>query len=310
MKSSPNSFSVWTPPELGAELPKPPQPAVEKAQALAIFQNEEGEINRRLKSVVHSGDAHKHFTAWQPAHLGAQVETAAVEEWAFLDVHESHLALPRLSHEPKDMSKVFSERAIVRSESEASLLLEQARRQAEEIILAAQREADEALLQVESEIEAQKNLARQQGRDEARAELGQALEVARKMVAEVETWQAELAAQGETILVEMLKDIARKMFGEGVKLDPETLHTHLTQVMENARGLGVLKIFLNPNDARLLDPSWSEQQMLSLGEQVKIVPSGNIARGGCLVKGNVGTVDARVETQLEAILKSLVEAGE
>ena len=65
-----------------------------------------------------------------------------------------------------------------------------------------------------------------------------------------------------------------------------------------------MKIFLNPNDARLLDPSWGEQQMLVLGEQVKIVPSSNIMPGGCLIKGNIGTVDGRVETQLNAILKT------
>jgi hypothetical protein len=43
--------------------------------------------------------------------------------------------------------------------------------------------------------------------------------------------------------------------------------------------------------------SWSEQQMLIMGEQVKIVPSINVLPG-CLLKGNIGTVDARVETQL------------
>jgi flagellar biosynthesis/type III secretory pathway protein FliH len=105
----------------------------------------------------------------------------------------------------------------------------------------------------------------------------------------------------------MLKDISRKMFGDGAKLDSQTLHTNLNRIMENARGLGVLKIFLNPNDAKLLDPSWGEQQMLSLGEQVKIVASGNILPGGCLIKGNIGTVDGRVETQLDTILKTFDE---
>lgn len=308
MKSSPEPIRAWTPPELGDDVPKPrSEPVNKREQALAIFQKEASTV----KPVVHTSRDGEKFSAWQPAALDSNLAHFAVDAaaWTFLDVRKALSPIPPKSAK-RDLSPIISQREILRSESEVTSVLEQARRQADEIILAAQREADEALLQVESEIEAQKNLARQQGRDEARAELGQALEAARKMVAEVEAWQAELAAQGETILVEMLKDIARKMFGEGVKLDPETLHAHLTQVMDNARGLGVLKIFLNPNDARLLDPAWGEQQMLSLGEQVKIVPSGNILRGGCLVKGNVGTVDARVETQLEAILKSLAEAGE
>lgn len=306
MKSSPEPIRTWTPPELGDDVPKP-QPVNKREQALALFQKEAGTV----KSVLHTSRDSEKFSAWQPASLDTNLAHFAADAaaWAFLDVREAISPVPPRSAK-RDLSPVISQREILRSESEVTSVLEQARRQADEIILAAQREADEALLQIESEIEAQKNLARQQGRDEARAELGQALEAAKKMVAEVEAWQAELAAQGENILVDMLKDIARKMFGEGVKLDPETLHAHLTQVMDNARGLGVLKIFLNPNDARLLDPAWGEQQMLSLGEQVKIVPAGNILRGGCLVKGNVGTVDARVETQLEAILKSLAEAGE
>ena len=47
--------------------------------------------------------------------------------------------------------------------------------------------------------------------------------------------------------------------------------------------------------------------MLSLGEQVKIIPTGNVLPGGCLIKGNIGTVDARVETQLNTILKTFDE---
>ena len=88
------------------------------------------------------------------------------------------------------------------------------------------------------------------------------MNAARKMVQEIEAWKADFISQSEPILVEMLKDISRKMFGEGVKLDAHALHANLNRLMENAHGLGALKIFINPNDARLLDPSWDEQQML------------------------------------------------
>jgi flagellar biosynthesis/type III secretory pathway protein FliH len=45
------------------------------------------------------------------------------------------------------------------------------------------------------------------------------------------------------------------------------------------------------------------------GGQAKIVPSENITRGGCYVKGNMGTVDGRVETQLDAFLKTFDEVS-
>jgi len=77
--------------------------------------------------------------------------------------------------------------------------------------------------------------------------------------------------------------------------------------MESAQGLGDLNVFLNPRDARLLDPSWSEYQLLITGDKVKVIPSEKITPGGCFVKGSMGAVDARVETQLAAVIKSLEE---
>ncbi len=305
------SVGAWNPPELGVDL-SAQQSLSQKEQALALFRNEDGgeagSANRESKSVLHSNGADKNFVAWKPGLLGDQTETARMEEWCFLDTHETFIAVPHIPQTHTDITAEVAQRELIRTENEVSLILEKARRQAEEIILSAQAGADDALLQAQSEIDEQKKEGYQQGRTEARAELEQTLAATRKMSEEVQAWRDELVSQGEEILVEMLKDISKKMFGEGVKLDPEALRAHLNQVMENARGLGVLKIFLNPNDAKLLDPSWGEQQMLSLGEQVKIVPSSNIIRGGCLIKGNIGTVDGRVETQLESILKTFEDA--
>lgn len=46
------------------------------------------------------------------------------------------------------------------------------------------------------------------------------------------------------------------------------------------------------------------------GNKVRIVPSEKIKPGGCIVKGNMGMVDARVETQIAAILREIDEVNE
>ena len=302
------AVSAWNPPELDAELSEQ-QPTDQKEQALAIFQDGNS-AKQEAKSVLHAKTAERNFAAWQPGLLGAQTETTHRDGWTFLEVRESPTAAPHIPQSRREISTGIEQRELLRSENEVSSILEKARRQAEEIILSAQAGADDALLQAQAEIDEQKKLGYEQGQNEARAELEHALSAARKMSTEMQAWSDDLVSRGEEILVEMLKEIARKMFGEGVKLDAEALRVHLNQVMENARGLGVLKIFLNPNDAKLLDSSWGEQQMLSLGEQVKIIPTSNIIRGGCLIKGNIGTVDGRVETQLQSILKTFEETGQ
>lgn len=310
-KVTPNaSLPAWEPSELDPELAVNSQ-SVREERVLAIFKKEDEKVvtqkGKTDKSALHPKKTGENFTSWQPRALSDQIKADAPDEWTFIEVTDTPFDKSWKKQSPINFAAGTNLQERFISDNETSVILEQARRQAEEIILAAQAEADDVLLQAQSEIDEQKKEGYQQGRNEARAELDGTVNAVRKMVGEVEAWQAEFISQSEKILIEMLKDISRKMFGDGARLDPQTLHANLSRIMENAHGLGALKIFLNPNDAKLLDSSWSEQQMLIMGEQVKIVPSINVLPGGCLLKGNIGTVDARVETQLDSILKTFDE---
>lgn len=295
------SLPTWNPQELSVE-PSADSQNARREEVLAIFQDEvETNTGRKVeeeKKLIYSKGKGRGFTSWQPGLLGQQPLSINKSEWAFIEVSDTPFDKSWKVQRPN----YFSDGT--QPENEITTLLERVRLQAQEIILAAQAEADDVLLQAQSEIDEQKKEGYQQGKTEALVEVEDTLNAVRKMSEEIEAWKTEFVSQSETILVEMLKDISRKMFGDGVKLDSQNLHSNLNRIMENAHGLGALKVFLNPNDARLLDPSWDEQQMLSLGEQVKIVPSANVLPGGCLIKGNIGTVDGRVETQLNAILKT------
>ena len=305
-------LEIWNPSSLGVEVAACAKDN-QKEQALAIFRNEEknGENNKgkSQQSALHPTGTNQSFTAWQPADIKSQPAIVRKADWNFIEVSE-------------DSSDEFGEAQIAsffsggaaqldqfKPENEVPIILERARVQAEEIILAAQAEADDVLLQAQSEIDQQKKEGYQQGRNDARLEIEDGLKATRTMVEEVDVWKTTLISQSEQILVEMLKEISRKMFGDGVELDKNALQTNLNRIMESAHGLGSLNIFLNPRDARILDSSWIDQQMLISGGQAKIIPSGNITPGGCYAKGNMGTVDGRVETQLDAFLKTFDEAS-
>ena len=302
MKSLPKvnpdaSLPAWNPPDLN-NIPSAASQSGQKEKVIAMFQNEDEPVVE--KEETRTKKEGKKFSAWQPGSLGQLPQIPNRDEWAFIEVSDTPFDRAWKVQRPGTGG--------TQRENEFASILERTRLQAEEIILAAQAEADGVLLQAQAEIDEQKKEGYQQGVIAAHAELEDAMNVARKMVQEIEAWKADFISQSEQILVEMLKDISRKMFGEGVKPDAHALHANLNRLMENAHGLGALKIFINPNDARLLDPSWDEQQMLSLGEQVKIIPSSNVLPGGCLIKGNIGTIDARVETQLNTILKTFDES--
>lgn len=298
-KVNPNAvLESWNPPDLEAEATTPSKSA-RNEKVLAIFQNTDVNSADEPKQQIN-----KKYTAWQPGFLDHQTEYSKKDEWSFIDVADTPFDKSWKTKSPSIFSARTSQREDFVSDNEVPMILERARLQAEEIILAAQAQSDDLLLQAQDEIDEQKKTGYQQGWTEAQTKAEDAVKAARKMFEEIEAWKTEFISGSEQILVEMLKDISRKMFGDGAKLDHQALHSNLNRILENARGLGPLKIFLNPNDAKLLDPYWSEQQMLILGEQVKIVPSSNVLPGGCLIKGNIGTVDARVETQLDTILNT------
>jgi flagellar biosynthesis/type III secretory pathway protein FliH len=303
----------WDPPELSVETPDDFQD-VQKELLLSLFgTNVEGVSNGAKKgrhSALRPTGTNQSISDWKPTSVTSKSQTVRKAEWSFLEAVED---LPE-DQEKETQTDNFAPTVIslqerLNSEREIAALLETARIQAEEIILAAQAEADNVLMQSQNEIDEQKKQGYQQGMHDANLEIEDALKAVRAMVEEVGSWKASLLTQAEQVLVEMLKEISRKMFGDGVELDKATLQTNLNRIMESAHGLGNLNIFLNPRDARMLDSSWVDQQMLITGGQAKIIPSGNITRGGCYVKGNMGTVDGRVETQLDAFLKTFDEAS-
>jgi flagellar assembly protein FliH len=311
-KSASEQFETWNPTELGVEVPNLVI-GTQKEQFLAIFglEIEGGRKPQELErsATLLSGGVVQSFTAWQPGEINSHPQQIRKAEWTFLELPETplqDLAAPEpFQFESLDDS-VPDEKADF--EKEAALILEQARLQADELILAAQAEADQILFQAQEEIDEQKKAGYQQGLEQSQLELNQTLQAVRKLVEAVQTWKTELISQGEPILIVMVREIAQKMFGEGLELDPNLFQANLNRILESAHGLGNLNIFLNPRDAKTLDPAWSEYQMLISGDRVKIIPSGKIARGGCFVKGEMGVVDGRVETQLSAILKTFDEA--
>jgi flagellar assembly protein FliH len=306
------SHETWNPPELGVNVSISTSDT-QKKEVLAFFSSgEEDNPNEKRKgqrSALHPTGTGQGYTAWQPDIMNLQPAVVRKAEWSFIEVSEDS----SVEKDQAKMAKFFSGGAAqleqFNPENEVSAILERARIQAEEIILAAQAEADNVLLQAQSEIDEQKEEGYKQGRNEARLEIEDALKAVRSMVEDVAAWKTSLMSQSEQILVEMLKEISRKMFGDGVELDKNALQSNLNRIMESANGLGSLNIFLNPKDARILDSSWIDQYLLISGGQAKIIPSDNITRGGCYVKGVMGTVDGRVETQFDAFIKTFEEVS-
>jgi flagellar assembly protein FliH len=177
---------------------------------------------------------------------------------------------------------------------------------ATQIILDARKQADEFMHLAELQAKSLHEQAYQQGLQEAMDEIHYQIDTSKKLVEETIHWRDEMMAQSEPMVLDLIRAIAQKMFGEGFVLDSATLQSTFNNILENARSLGNLRIYVNPEDSLLLGPYWRELQESITAHKVEVIPSNSISRGGCYVNGQWGSADGRIETQLKAIMDTLV----
>jgi len=187
-----------------------------------------------------------------------------------------------------------SSNAVLQARDEAQRLMAEAEAKAKQIVDAARQRADELTLQ-----------AHKEGWTAAEEETQYMLQTAKNIVQQIMNWREELFSQSESAVIDLVKEMAVRMFGEGVQLGSETLQQNYNHVLENARSMGDITIYMNPEDALALGPYWREYQVSISGREVQIIPSESIRRGGCFVDGKWGSVDARIETQLKSIMDTL-----
>ncbi len=188
---------------------------------------------------------------------------------------------------------------------QAEQILSDARQKAQQLITAAEQEAETIIAQAHDQLNEAMEKAHQMGLQEAEEETRTILQTVNSMLDQVSSWKEEVITQSQDVVIEIIREISQTMFGSGLVLNNEALQQNLNRILENAKNIGNLKLYLNPNDAVNLDPYWREFQASMTGNLVQIVPSEGITPGGCFIHGEMGSVDARIETQMRTIMETL-----
>ncbi len=275
MKLSPdrlcsNTPQPWLPDELQTSRREPQLP-VETIQA--VFYNTPA--GSSSQPGMPGGEAFLSPSTWIPPRLEGVPERGDCGSW-------QPMVTTRLKPAVDPLQTI---------RNEAMELMDHARREAEAILA-------EARLQAKS-IQSQ---AYEEGLKRAETEAQSALQAARSILEQVAIWRDEMLAQSESLVLGLVKQVSQKLFADGFVLDPQILQATFSRVLDNARSMGDLTIYIHPQDAVRLDPYWREFQVSVSGHRIQIIPSDAIRQGGCFVDGQWGTVDGRIETQLKAIL--------
>ena len=202
-------------------------------------------------------------------------------------------ALPTPAPRPMAEPGKVIEQEVLLAHDEARRIVEQAQARARAIVEEAQQEAS-----------AVERAAREQGWANGLADW-------QERIVEVGEQGRKAVEEARPQLVQLALRVAEKVLRRRLELQPDAIVPMIEEALEAARGYrgGHLVLRVHPLDVpalegfrkRLLDrdPRW---------QSLELVAEEGMARGGCRIDTDFGTIDASVETQLAAIENLLLRS--
>lgn len=96
-------------------------------------------------------------------------------------------------------------------------------------------------------------------------------------------------------------EVASRLVGERVATDAALLERIVLRALARARADSAVRVLLHPDDRVLLAGRLGDR----LPPEIELVDDATQVRGGCLVRGTLVTVDARIESTLAAIAQAM-----
>ena len=228
----------------------------------------------------------------------------------------------RLQENHKILNQAQAEAQIIVRDAEdtAEKILQQAQEQAEQTKQQALAEIGQWWEQKKTEAEAMFQEVREQasreghdsgyqaGKQLAHEEETSVIEQARTILEHAFAEKKQIVAEAEPFLVELSMEIARKVITKELKHSPEQVLELARKVLRRSRVHGHITVCVNhryfdyvqEHRARLLE-------LLDGQAEVSIYPDYTVQDGGCVIRTPLGSVDARIDTQLTEIKQALLE---
>ena len=189
---------------------------------------------------------------------------------------------------PPPRSGPVLKRAVVEARAEARRILSEATREADELRERAEREAREL-----------RETAYEEGREAALSELHQILLEAH------ERREGALAGAERDVLRLAVK-LAEKIIGREIERDDVALADIVSAALRHARQQESLTVRVNPADLPRVQAHRDRLDPSGRARFIDLVADPRVGPGGCVIEGESGTVDARLDTQLRVLERALL----
>lgn len=180
------------------------------------------------------------------------------------------------------------ERELVGAGAEAKRILVEAEQEAARIVEEAQNQAEEL---------------RQKGYDEGYQEaLGQYTEQTTRALLEVEQLKSTL----EPDYITLVRTCVEKILGQELRLNPDAVIGIVRNALRDATQQREIIVRVNPEDAEHLRKNQRRlMDVLARASAIDVRDDPSVSRGGCVVVTELGTIDASLDRQLQALEAAL-----
>jgi flagellar assembly protein FliH len=146
----------------------------------------------------------------------------------------------------------------------------------------------------------------QKARDDAMASVEERVRLLDGLLRELETIKRKILTNSQEDIVELATVIASKIIHREVKGSEAVVDT-VREAIDMASDKHSIRIKLNPADIPVVDSHKGRflETVKSL-ERIELVEDNEIIPGGCIVETTEGSVDARLDRQMEEIRKMLL----
>lgn len=174
-----------------------------------------------------------------------------------------------------------------------------ANQEAREILEEAKNYAENLRFEVEAEAEEIRVNAYQNGKEAALSETLNLLLESREI-------REKTFVETEQDILRLSVKLAEKIIGQEIKTDKKVIAEIVSNALRNTKRQDKITVRVSPNDFSTVQEHFAVLSQSSRSSFVDIVPDPKVASGGCIIESEVGTVDARLETQLRALEKALL----
>jgi len=170
------------------------------------------------------------------------------------------------------------------------------------LIAAARGEADAIRAQARGAVDEAVRLGREQGRAEAAAALA-------GLVADARAQAARAQEAAKPVAITLALKMAEQIVGRAVALAPEVMAEIVGAALDACRPRGdFVRVRVHPDDAATVTAHRDAlARRAPAGAALEIIADAAISRHGCVIETALGRVDARLETQLAALERALLE---